>query len=215
MLIAGVEEAGRGPVIGPLVMAIVVCDEKTENLLKDLGVTDSKMLSPKKRELLYTKIKELCEVKVLILSPQKIDDALNDPNMNLNWLEAKTSSSLINSVKADKVILDCPSNNFTSYTNYVKKNLKYSPILIAEHKADEKYTVVGAASIIAKVIRDREVEKLRKEANFDFGSGYPSDPKTISFLKDNWNKFDFFRKTWSTYKKYEDNSKTKNLSDFN
>jgi ribonuclease HII len=211
MIIAGVEEAGRGPVIGPLVMAIAAANEETIEKLKELGVKDSKMLSPKQREFLYTKIKELCEVKVLILSPEKVDASLIDPTMNLNWLEAKTSSSLINSIKADKIILDCPSNNFKSYTDYVKKYLKYEPELIAEHKADEKYTIVGAASIIAKVIRDREVDKLKKEANYDFGSGYPSDPKTIEFLKNNWDKYDFFRKTWSTYRKYSQ----KSLSDFN
>lgn len=211
MIIAGVEEAGRGPVIGPLVMALVATDEETINRLKSLGVTDSKLLSRKKREELYTKIKELCEVKVLILTPSQVDASLIDPNMNLNWLEAKTSSALINKVAADKVILDCPSNNFKTYTAYVKKNLKYEPELVAEHKADEKYTVVGAASIIAKVIRDREVDKLKKIANFDFGSGYPSDPKTIDFLKDNWNKYDFFRKTWKTYQKYSQ----KSLNDFN
>ncbi|MFT4260987.1 MAG: ribonuclease HII [Candidatus Woesearchaeota archaeon] len=211
MIIAGVEEAGRGPVIGPLVMALAAADKKTINELQILGVTDSKMLSKKKREELYKKIKELCDVKVLILSPSQVDASLLDPNMNLNWLEAKTSSALINKVNADKVILDCPSNNFKTYVDYVKKNLKYQPELVAEHKADEKYTIVGAASIIAKVIRDKEVDKLKQIAGFDFGSGYPSDPKTIEFLKNNWNKYDFFRKTWKTYQKYSQ----KSLNDFN
>ncbi len=210
-MIAGVEEAGRGPVIGPLVMALVETDTQTIKKLEELGVTDSKLLSPKRRELLYTKIKELCEVKVIILSPEKIDNALNSPTMNLNWLEAKTSSTLINKSKARKVILDCPSNNFETYANYVKKNLTRQVELVVEHKADSKYTIVGAASIIAKVIRDREIEKLKIVANFDFGSGYPSDPRTIAFIKDNWNKYDFFRKTWSTYKKLSQ----KSLGDFN
>lgn len=211
MLIGGVEEAGRGPVIGPLVMAIAVANNETIKKLEELGVTDSKLLTPKKREELYTKIKELAQVKVLILSPSKIDDALLDPNMNLNWLEAKTSSTLINSVDVDKVILDCPSNNFETYKAFVRKGLKKEVNLVAEHKADEKYTIVGAASIIAKVIRDREVTKLKELAKVDFGSGYPSDPKTISFLKNNWDKYDFFRKTWKTYQKLSQ----KKLSNFN
>ncbi len=203
MIVAGVEEAGRGPVIGPMVMCICATDEKNISKLETIGVKDSKLLSPKQRENLFEQIKKICEYKIIVLSPAEIDAALNDPLMNLNKLEAKTSAELINSMNCNKVILDCPSNNIPAYKQYVQKMITKSVELVAEHKADLNHTIVGAASILAKVTRDAEIDKLKQKYRVDFGSGYPSDPRTISFLKQNWKKYDFFRKTWETYKKIE------------
>ncbi len=214
MIIAGVEEAGRGPVIGPMVMAICALDENYLNKISPL-VKDSKLLSRKQREDLFEHIKEVCDYKIIILGPAEIDDALNDPGMNLNKLEGKTSALLINSVKAGKVILDCPSNNVNAYKDYVKSMVKDKDVkIIAEHKADLNYKIVAAASILAKVTRDWEVDKLKKKAGEDFGSGYPSDPLTKAFIEKNWDKHDFFRKTWSTYKKIAERNKQKGLKDF-
>ena len=212
MIIAGVEEAGRGPVIGPMVMAICAIDEKKIPELQRLGVKDSKLISLKNREYLFEKIKEICEHDIIIMEPKEIDDNLNNPEMNLNKLEGVVSAKLINKIKTDKVILDCPSNNISAYTEYVKSFVKTNTKIISEHKADLNHTIVGAASILAKVTRDRIIEELKKEANHDFGSGYPSDPKTIHFLKENWHKYDFFRKTWSTYKKVAEASKQRTLT---
>lgn len=200
MIIAGVDEAGRGPVIGPMVMAICATDEKNIHLLDELGVKDSKLLTPQKREAIFSKIKEICEHKIIILSPQEIDDALNDRSINLNRLEGKTIAKLINSIKSDKSIIDCPSTNIKAYTEFLQSMITSNTKLVVEHKADLNNTIVGAASILAKVTRDREIEKLQKIAKQDFGSGYPSDPRTVDFLKNNWNKYDFFRKSWATYK---------------
>lgn len=208
-IIAGVEEAGRGPVIGPLVMAIVTIDEKDEQKLKDLGVKDSKLVAKHKRSMMYQKIIDtVLDYKIIKVSPSEIDNALdkNNPDMNLNWLEATTSAKLINSVKLDKVILDCPSSNVNAYKNYVnnlvlRKENGMRPDIVAEHKADVKYTIVGAASIIAKVTRDSLIEGIKKKYNIEFGSGYPSDPKTRQFLEKNYNKYPFFRKSWSSYKR--------------
>lgn len=201
MIIAGVEEAGRGPVIGPMVMAICAISEDKISELQALGVKDSKLIAPKNRELLFHKIKELCAHEIIIMGARDVDAALNDPDMNLNKLEGKVSAQLINNVPSQKVILDCPSNNISSYRNYVKSMVKSDVEIIAEHKADLNHTIVGAASILAKVTRDKIIDEIKKEVGEDFGSGYPSDPKTIDFLKRNWNKYDVFRKTWSTYKK--------------
>lgn len=214
MIIAGVEEAGRGPVIGPMVMAI--CAIKEENIpeLVALGVKDSKLVLPKKRELLFDKVKELCEHEIIILSAQEIDDALNDPDLNLNKLEGVVSAKLINKINAARVILDCPSNNIKAYRDYVASFVKKDIEIIAEHKADLNHTIVGAASILAKVTRDRIIEEIKKEVGYDFGSGYPSDPKTILFIKDNWHKYDIFRKTWDTYKKLANNVQQKSLGEF-
>ncbi len=214
MRVAGVEEAGRGPVIGPMVMAICAIDEEKIPDLLSIGVKDSKLITPKNREIIFDKIKKLCEYEIMILSPQEIDDNLNNPEMNLNKLEGVVSAKLINKVRADKVILDCPSNNTNTYKEYVSQYINKKIEIISEHKADLNHTIVGAASILAKVTRDRIINELKKEAKTDFGSGYPSDPKTIMFLKENWDKYEFFRKTWSTYKRLSKENNQKNLNDY-
>lgn len=214
MIVAGVEEAGRGPVIGPMVMAIVACEEAKLYELEKLGVKDSKLLSVSKRKELFKVIKENFDYKIIILSPQIIDAALSSSDMNLNLLEARTSAKLINKIKAHKVILDCPSNNIKAYEQYVKKLLDYDIKVVAEHKADLNHIIVGAASILAKHKRDTLIEEIKKEHNVEFGSGYPSDPKTISFLKENYDKYDFFRKSWKTYKKILIQNNQKNLNNY-
>jgi len=216
MIIAGVEEAGRGPVIGPMVMAICTIDESEEERLSNIGVKDSKLLTPLKREQLFDQVKEICSYEIIVLSASEIDDALNDEFMNLNKLEAVTSAKLINSVKMDKVILDCPSNNIPVYTNYVKEKVNDKNIeVIAEHKADLNHLIVGAASILAKVTRDRLIEEIKRKIGENFGSGYPSDPLTVSFLRSNWKKHEkIFRKTWATYKKVAVNSAQKGLGEY-
>jgi len=215
MIVAGVEEAGRGPVIGPMVMCICTTDEKNLDKLSEIGVKDSKLLSPIQREKLFDQIKKICDHKIVILSSQEIDDSLNDPEMNLNKLEGKTSAMLINSIKSDKVTLDCPSNNIPAYRQYVQNFVKVNTTIIAEHKADLNHVIVGAASILAKVTRDAEIEKIKQKHNVEFGSGYPSDPRTIEFLRKNWNKYPFFRKTWATYKKVAENQNQRQLNNLN
>lgn len=216
MIISGIEEAGRGPVIGPMVMAICAMDEEHLFKLKIMGAKDSKLLSHGQREKIFEKLKQECEYKIIILQPSEIDHALNDPAMNLNKLEAKTSALLINELNPIKVILDCPSNNITAYKNLVRSMIKNKKtIIIAEHKADLNHEIVGAASILAKVTRDREIEKIKKKIGVDFGSGYPSDPKTVAFLAKHWDKYpEIFRKTWTTYRKVADSMKQKGLNDF-
>lgn len=202
MIIAGVEEAGRGPVVGPMVMAICAIEKNKEKELKEIGVKDSKQLSKKKREFLVQKIKQLCTVDLIILDPSEIDDALNSSTMNLNLLEAVTTTRLIDRLKPDQVMLDLPSNNAQKYIASVKSNLKHKVGIKAEHKADVNYPIVSAASIVAKTVRDREVERLELEIGKEIGSGYPSDPKTIKFLKKYWNVHpEVFRQSWKTYKK--------------
>jgi ribonuclease HII len=218
MIIAGVEEAGRGPVIGPMVMTICAIEEEKIIELQRLGVKDSKLITPINRKIILEKIKNMCYHETIILEPKEIDNALNDEEMNLNKLEGVTTAKLINElqkkIKINKTILDCPSNNIPAYKEYVSKKIKNETEIIAEHKADLNHTIVGAASIIAKVTRDEIIENIKKEHNIEFGSGYPSDPKTIDFLKKNWNKYDFFRKTWSTYKKVAMNETQKALRDY-
>ncbi len=222
--IAGVEEAGRGPVIGPMVMAIVTAPLEKIEELESLGVTDSKKLSPKRREFLYRKIKKICYVEAEVISPEEIDSHVQSPSSNLNRLESKTTASLITKTgeKRDvkKVILDCPEKDEEGYSKktrgFLSEEMKNKQMkIIAEHNADENYTIVGASSIIAKVTRDREVKKIEKRLGEEIGSGYPSDPTTASFLKKNIEKdYDFFRKSWSTYQNMKRLKSQRKLADF-
>jgi ribonuclease HII len=216
VLLCGIDEAGRGPVIGPLVSAGVLIEEKDEAKLKAIGVKDSKLLTPKQREILFKKITAVVkDYSIKVLEPYQIDAALNDPDSNLNWLEAKVMADIINELKPDKVIVDCPSNNIKAFSNYLKNKLKAKAEIIAEHKADLNHPVVSAASILAKVTRDKEIEKIKQKIKENIGSGYPADPITQEFLKKNYKKYPkIFRKTWSTYQKLAESEKQKNLKEF-
>jgi ribonuclease HII len=200
MIIAGIDEAGRGPAIGPLVMAIALIDESKVDELQKIGVKDSKLLSPLQRERMFHEIKKVCQFEIISISPQEIDAAVESETTNLNWLEADTAIKMLNSYKPQKAFIDCPSANPKAYTKYLVEKLSFKPELVVEHKADANYLIVGAASILAKVTRDHAIEELQKKHNVRFGSGYPSDPVTSAFIRVNWNKYDFFRKSWGTWK---------------
>jgi ribonuclease HII len=210
VIVCGVDEAGRGPVIGPLVICGVTIDDKDIHKLECIGVKDSKKVTAKKREVLFPQILEIISTKnIITIYPAEIDDALNSPTLNLNWLEAEKTGLILNILKPQLAIVDCPSNNITAYTQYVEKLLKHKIELQLEHDA-ERYTIVAAASIVAKVTRDKLIEELKKKYG-DFGSGYPSDPKTKKFLEQNHSKYpELFRQSWSSYKKFSQ----KRLLDF-
>jgi len=191
-------------------------EEKDLSKLKNIGVKDSKLLTQLQRESLSKKIKKIIiKEKTIIILPEEIDDALNSEELNLNKLEAIKTAMIINYLKPDKVTIDCPSTNINAYINYLKTFLKYEPKIKAEHKADFLYPEVSAASILAKCQREEEIKKLKEKYKIDFGSGYPSDPRTIEFLKKNYNKYpEIFRKTWVTYKNISETKKQKSLSDY-
>jgi len=214
MKVLGIDEAGRGPVIGPMIITGVLIDETKTKKLKSLGVKDSKLLTSTKREHLYKIIKSITKHKTIIIKPKEIDNALESDDLNLNTLEAIKTIEIINTLNPDEAILDCPSPNIKAYKELIYNKVSKSTKIIAEHKADIKYIVVSAASIIAKSIREKEMEKIRKKYG-DCGSGYPSDPKTQNFLKKHYKKHpEIFRHTWSTYQKVINKKKQKTLTDF-
>lgn len=198
--VAGADEAGRGPVIGPLVIAGVVVGEDKVQELVGMGVRDSKRLSPKKREELFGRIMKVAEdVSVLELWPEEI----NSWGGTLNELEVEGFVRTLNSlrVKPDVVYVDAADVNEERFGTEISKGLKFKAKVIAEHGADAKFPVVSAASIVAKVVRDRGIEKLREEYG-EIGSGYPSDPKTRKFLEDYLREHGDFppivRRKWKT-----------------
>lgn len=198
-------------------MACLAIEEKNLHKIEKLKVKDSKLLTPRQREHLFDRIlKTVKDKAITIISPKEIDETLESDSLNLNWLEAIKTAEMINKLKPDKAILDCPSPNITAYREYVRKYLENKNIeIIAEHHAESKFPIVAAASIIAKVTRDREIEKIKKEIGIEFGSGYPSDPITQKFLKENYNNYpNIFRKAWLSYKKLKEGKKQKNSPEF-
>jgi ribonuclease HII len=222
--IAGIDEAGRGPVIGPLVICVAAIQEGKEGLLREFGVKDSKLLAEKQREDILLELLKVTHHELMIIQPSEIDETLNSPNTNLNWLEADHGASLLNKLDAKldnnviKVIIDCPSTNINAYKNYFQGKVDNKEIeLIVEHKADLHHLIVGAASIFAKVTREKELEKIKRKLKIDFGSGYPSDPKTKEFVKkyhDSPEYAHLFRKSWETYKKIAREKAQKGLGEY-
>ncbi len=207
ILILGIDDAGRGPVIGPMVLAGCLIDQNTESEFKKSGVKDSKDLTSRRREHLVSMIKEKAiffEVEVVF--PEEIDDKSRG---NLNELEAKKTASIINKMNNGKnkikVIVDCPSVNIKSWTDSLRTKVDNLANLeiVCEHKADRNHIAVGAASILAKSKREEEMDKLRKKYGNSIGSGYSSDPYTIQFLQNNATKLKddgIFRQSWGTWK---------------
>lgn len=213
MKILGIDEAARGPVLGPLIIAGVMIEEGDE---KDIeGAKDSKLLSHNVRIELDKKIREKTKFLVLEVHPSEIDEALLSENSNLNWLEAQKQAEIINQLQPDKAIIDCPSPNCKAFENYLRDLLDNKETeLIVEHKADMKYQTCAAASILAKVRREDIMEEVRKKYG-DTGTGYPADPKTKKFVAENWQKHpEIFRKTWSTFKKHAKMKDQKTLGGF-
>ena len=216
-LILGLDEAGKGPVIGSLFICGVVFNENDLEKLKQLGVKDSKLLTHKKRIELAKDIKKIAKkYKIIQVKPAEIDKAVNkEDGLNLNWLEAHKTAEIINELRPDKAIIDCPSPNIKKYKDYLLNLLRNKSIEIdAGHKYDFKFVEVGAASILAKCAREEEMEQIKKKYG-NCGPGYTSNPITQKFVKENFDKYpEIFRKSWSTFKKHELTKKQKKLDEF-
>ena len=204
MLIAGLDEAGRGSVIGNLVIVGIVFKEEELSKLSNMGIKDSKKLSTRMREKFSLILSEMCQtLKIIHITPAEIDNVLMRKDMNLNDLEISKMGSIINDLKPDQVYVDAVSPNLDCFLNSLRTYISQEEIKIfAKHKADEIYPIVSAASIIAKVQRDRNIEELKSKFGLsELGSGYPSDPKTrkilIKWLKEG-ELPSFVRKKWKT-----------------
>jgi len=207
MLIAGVDEAGRGCAIGPLVIAGVAVEKNSIGLLIDLGVKDSKLLTAIKREMLYSEIKNIASaINIYKIQPRSIDSVVNRGVRlkRLNYLEAVTMAKVIRDLKPEEVYVDASDVNEKRYAKFISRTIKFNPKMICEHKADRKYPIVSAASIVAKVERDQSIEKLHEKYG-NFGSGYCHDKVTMSWLRDfvrqNDEYQDFIRYSWEPVKK--------------
>lgn len=176
MRIVGLDEAGRGPVLGSMVIGAVVADESRMDVFRDLGVRDSKALTRKARERIYDRIAGLFEIAHEVVTPAEI----NRKNSNLNRLEYDALCRLILKLQPDRLIVDAflPPHRLAKQLEAEFPHLT----VVAEWKADVNHPIVSAASIVAKVIRDRQVDRLKQKYG-DLGSGYPGDPKTKTWLR--------------------------------
>jgi ribonuclease HII len=201
-LVSGIDEAGRGCVLGPMVISICTIYKKDDLFFKQIGVKDSKLLSAKKREELFKIIIEKSkEYKIIVILAQELNILMNE--FSLNEIEIQKFAILINSIKniPSNFIIDAPEKNTNSFKLKLYKyicNNKLKNKIIAENKADLNYVVVGCASILSKVTRDR---LLKEDIKCNI-SGYPSDYKTIAYIKEYFLKYkklpDCTRTKWKT-----------------
>lgn len=216
MYLLGIDDAGRGPILGPMYLAGVLIKETENSKLKDLGAKDSKLLVHSQRLKIAKEVKNIAKFHIVESSPKEIDDAVE--TINLNTLEAKEAAIIINKLNNQKdkikVIVDCPSVNTEAWKNKMVSFIDYTDNLtiLCEHKADFNHPVVGAASILAKVSREEAVSKIKEEFG-NIGSGYPSDPVTIEFIKSKGRdlaKTGIVRTSWATWKKIYPSSSKQN-----
>ncbi len=201
----GVDEAGRGCLLGPLVVAGVSVSPAGARALRQMGVKDSKLLSRSRRESLYPEILRVADqVHWEKIRPVEIDEVVARGRRlrKLNYLEAVYFARVIDRLGARRVTVDASDVIPSRFGEDIMSNLASKCTVVARHKADRDYPVVSAASIVAKVERDREVALLRQEHG-DFGSGYPSDPATRSFFALRMKRGEplpsYVRKSWKTW----------------
>ncbi len=207
MKIAGIDEAGKGPVIGPLVVCGVACDEKLLKKLPELGVRDSKKLTPKKRKDIAEKLKKILDWEVVVIQPADLDRMMEEKT--INEILKETCVKIISKLNPDVVFID----SFDVKPERLAKDLEGMAgcKIIAKHRGESE-PIVAAASIIAKHTRDEIIEGLKGKYG-DFGSGYASDERTRKWLEENLKKGDLpeiVRKKWKTV----DRMKQKKLIDF-
>ena len=214
----GIDEAGRGPVIGSMFVAGVMVEEELDEL-NDIDVKDSKKLSDNKRERLYDELDDVGKVFVEEVSASEIDDLREV--MSLNDVELKAFTDIIKQAKPDKVIMDLPENDGDKFIEKVKDMLPDSLQgidFVAEHEADDKFPVVSAASIIAKTRRENHIAKLVEKYGVDFGSGYPHDKPTREFLKGFYKEEGVFpketRMSWNSVQKLKNEVAQQSMEDY-
>ncbi|UCE36872.1 MAG: ribonuclease HII [Thermoplasmata archaeon] len=213
-MICGVDEAGRGPVIGPMVVAGVLLENESE--LAGLNVRDSKKCTPKRREKLAQELYRIAKTELIIVPASDIDTMRE--SMTMNQIETKLFASIIEKLRPETAYVDSADVNEERFGMDIQNELDFKVKIISKHGADEIFPIVSAASIIAKTTRDFEVEKIKKEIGFDIGSGYPSDETTIRFLE-NWVEKNgkpppHTRHSWKTTQRILNKTKTKKIEDY-
>ena len=216
MIVAGVDEAGRGSILGPMIVAGIKIDKSKLKQLRMMGVKDSKKLAPKAREKLYRKIlKVVDDYYVCKVTPRKIDHFVS--MKKLNALEANTMAMIINKLKPQEAFVDSCDVSPERFRTAIMSTLKCRARIYSSHHADSNNIAVSAASIIAKVNRDREIARIRKKIS-NIGSGYPSDKKTMRFVyrwvRTHGKAPKFARSSWKPLRELLNRYSQMKISDF-
>jgi ribonuclease HII len=218
----------RGALIGPMVICGITAEKSVVKKLKKIGVRDSKMLTPKRREQLYDRIKEVVQKEssvssiIPIFIPSCNIDSYRGNKVNLNMIEIRTMVEIINMSGGHEIYLDALTARPRKFKKTVKDHLDKKMLkgvkIVAENNADKKYPIVSAASIIAKVERDRAIEEIKKKVGVDFGVGYPSDERTVDFveslIKSRKKLPPYVRKSWVTTQMLQEKNWQRKIKDF-
>jgi ribonuclease HII len=212
--VAGVDEAGRGPMIGPLVVAGVLIQEGELAKLEASGVRDSKTLTPKRRGMLAEVITGLVDkIEIRAVTAAEID-RLRGRGISLNEIEVQQFVSVLSILNPKTAFLDAADVKAERFGDTIGDRSGLSALgckIISEHKADSKFPIVSAASIIAKEERERIVARLHRKYG-DFGSGYPSDPKSIDFIRslveDGTKMPSIVRQSWESVRRLQNDANT-------
>jgi ribonuclease HII len=211
--VLGIDEAGRGSVLGPLVVGGFLAERDRLDELPALGVRDSKLLTRPKRESLFDALKDLGERIAIEIPPTEIDSAVK--RRQLNVLEAKVFARLLRMTDAREVFVDACDPKQERFGRRVKALARTKARVVSRHHADRDLPVVSAASIVAKVCRDRAIDRLRTELDLDCGSGYCSDAKTQQFVSTHLSfateRVAWLRYSWSTIKRLQPRPPTHSL----
>jgi ribonuclease HII len=213
-MICGIDEAGRGPVMGPMVVSGVLLEDETQ--LKMMNVKDSKKCTPKRREKLAQMIRDIADIETIIV-PAKDIDTLRQ-SFTMNKIEGKLFASIIDRLRPEVAYVDSADVNEETFRVDIKSELDFKVDIISRHGADILFPIVSAASIMAKTIRDAEIVKIKEEIGQDIGSGYPSDRHTIQFLETWISEYGtpppHTRLSWKTTQRLMDRLRTRNIDEF-
>lgn len=224
--ILGIDEAGRGAVIGPLVICGAVCREDRIEELVNIRARDSKKYTRKGREKAAGLIRDIVEDShFVVFSPEQIDAAVRC--RQLNMLEATGMAEIIKAVCPDVVYVDAVGRivpglyisgpGIRNFRQLLRELVGPGPELVIENTADERYPIVSAASVMAKVTRDALVRELHEKYGEEFGTGY-TDKKTKDFIVRYYREHRCFpedmRMNWQTRKKVLSLVTQKKLDDF-
>ena len=213
-MICGIDEAGRGPVIGPLVVAGVLVDSDVP--LRQLNVRDSKKLTPERRELLAPEIQKVARCEVVVVPAKDIDVMRGE--MSLNDFETRLFASVVERLRPDTAYVDAVDVDEIEFKRAILKQLPFQVEIVSQHEADDLFPVVSAASIIAKVRRDAEMRAIEEAVGEPMGSGYPSDPVTIAFLerwiREKGSPPPHTRLSWDTTRRLLAESRNRKLDEF-
>ncbi|MFA6952290.1 MAG: ribonuclease HII [Candidatus Methanomethylophilaceae archaeon] len=213
-MFCGVDEAGRGSVLGPLVVGAVYTEDDT--VLKEIGVKDSKKLTEKVRERMFDEIAASCPLyTTVVITADEIDEKRK--RQSLNVIEMDMFQEAVSKIPVKTVYADCPDPNEMIFSSTLSVRLGGTEV-IGRHKADDTYPVVSAASIIAKVTRERMVADIQREFDVNIGSGYPSDHFTMEFIekwiKNNGRPPKYTRCSWEPVRHLMSASRNTKLTDW-